>query len=171
VLLPARISRPREKTRLIARRQFGSSARKLRHKTRTCQAQLKLFTSSQIVVMSKPSQPGVSADVSTPNPEAERWLKAFRAFLHTAITAEGLDSGQERLAALPGPKMPDYCLALAELPENTLALELARPVLAMLGQIETVWGAGRRGKGNDRMIRKPRPGGSAFRNSLISPWP
>jgi hypothetical protein len=59
----------------------------------------------------------------------------FRAHLHTVITAE--QYGQTaRLRALPGAKTEDYCLSLAKLPDNTLAGELAAPVLAIIRQID-----------------------------------
>lgn len=59
----------------------------------------------------------------------------FRAYLHTVITAE--QYGQTaKLAALPGSKTPNYCLSLAKLPDNALAAELAKPVWAMLEQID-----------------------------------
>jgi len=58
----------------------------------------------------------------------------FRAYLQTVITAE--QYGQSaRLDALPGAKTVNYCRSLATLPDNTLAAELAKPVWAMLEQI------------------------------------
>jgi hypothetical protein len=63
-----------------------------------------------------------------------RLIRAFQAYLHVVITAE--QGGQRvRLDALPGPQMLDYCHRLAKLPGNTLAVELARPVQAILHQI------------------------------------
>jgi hypothetical protein len=70
-----------------------------------------------------------------PDKEQELLLKQFRAHLHLAITVK--QTGQDKqLEAMPGPKTRDYCRALAELPDNTLAAELARPVLAILNQID-----------------------------------
>lgn len=85
--------------------------------------------------MNKPAHP-----VSTPvgagaGPTQEQLIQGFRTFLHTVITAGQLGC-KEELAALPGPRMPDYCQVLADLPGNTLAGELACPVHAVLQQIE-----------------------------------
>jgi len=119
----------------VARRRDLASATK-----RTCQAKAEIFTCSNSILMSKPSPSGTGANATKPDPESERWVKAFRAFLHTAITAEGLGNARERLATLPGPQMPDFCIALAKLPDNTLASELVRPVYAVLRQIEETVG-------------------------------
>jgi hypothetical protein len=62
-------------------------------------------------------------------------LKQFRAYLHLAITA-GQIAHEKQLKALPGPNMVSYCMELAKLPGNTLAGELAKPVWAVLKQIE-----------------------------------
>ena len=67
--------------------------------------------------------------------EREILLKQFRAYLHLAITAK--QTGQDKaLEALPGPNTSSYCRVLAELPDNTLASELAKPVQAILDQID-----------------------------------
>ena len=67
--------------------------------------------------------------------QREALLKEFRAYLHLVITAK--QTGQDKqLAAMPGPNMVTYCPALAELPDNALAGELAKPVLAILKQID-----------------------------------
>ena len=64
-------------------------------------------------------------------------LKQFRAYLHLAITAKQTDQGK-KLEAIPGPNTLTYCLELAELTDNTLARELAWPVVAVLDQISHV---------------------------------
>lgn len=62
-------------------------------------------------------------------------MRAFRAHLHTVITAEQF--GQiARLSALPGARTANYCAWLSELDDNTVARELAAPVRAILKQIE-----------------------------------
>jgi len=64
-------------------------------------------------------------------------IKAFRAYLQTVITAEQF--GQKaRLSALPGPKTINYCESLSKLPDNTLAVELATPVWAVIEQMDRV---------------------------------
>jgi hypothetical protein len=69
------------------------------------------------------------------DPERDALLKEFRAYLHLVITAK--QTGQEeQLAALPGPNLISYCRALAGMPDNTLAGELAGPVLALFKQID-----------------------------------
>ncbi len=80
---------------------------------------------------SQPSEP------SEPDKEREILLKQFRAYLHLAITAKQTGKDKE-LEAMPGPNMMTYCRALAELPEYTLARELATSVLAVLDQISHV---------------------------------
>jgi hypothetical protein len=65
----------------------------------------------------------------------EGLINEFRAFLQTAITAEQLGQSA-RLARLPGAKTVDYCRSLAKLPDNILAAELAKPVWAILHQID-----------------------------------
>lgn len=69
--------------------------------------------------------------------DREILLKQFRAYLHLVITA-GQTVHTKELQVLPGPKMRDYCQMLAKLPDNTLAHELATPLLAILGQINAV---------------------------------
>jgi hypothetical protein len=74
-------------------------------------------------------------------PEADQkrdaLLKQFRAHLHLVITAR--QTGQaKQLAAMPGPDLMSYCLPLAELPDHTLASELAAPVTAILDQISKI---------------------------------
>ena len=64
-------------------------------------------------------------------------IESFRAYLHTVITAEQFGQSA-RLPALPGSKTGNYCAALAKLPDNTLAAELAKPVWAILAQIDKV---------------------------------
>jgi hypothetical protein len=59
----------------------------------------------------------------------------FRAFLQTAITAEQFGQ-RSNFAAIPGAKAANYCVSLAELPDNALARELAAPVWAILREIE-----------------------------------
>jgi hypothetical protein len=77
----------------------------------------------------QPSEP------SEADKEREILLKQFRAYLHLAITAK--QTGQDKeLEALPGPNASTYCRVLAELPDNTLASELAGPVCAILKQID-----------------------------------
>ena len=67
---------------------------------------------------------------------AQRHLvESFRAYLQTVITAEQFGQSA-RLPALPGAKTADYCAALAKLAYNTLADELAKPVWAMLREID-----------------------------------
>jgi hypothetical protein len=71
------------------------------------------------------------------NKKRNDWLQHFRAHLHLAITAK--QTGQtKKLDDLPGPRTQDYCRELAKLPDNTLALELATPVTAILDQISSV---------------------------------
>jgi len=67
--------------------------------------------------------------------DREVLLKHFRAHLHLAITARQTGQDQE-LKAMPGPRIQDYCRALAKLPDNTLAGELWHPVRAILEQID-----------------------------------
>jgi len=64
-------------------------------------------------------------------------LRQFRAYLHLAITARQCGRDTE-FAALPGPKALTYCLALAKVPEDVLAIEVSQPVRALLYQIEQV---------------------------------
>ena len=79
-------------------------------------------------------QPSNSSEAAK---EREILLKQFRAYLHLAITAK--QTGQEKqLEAMPGPNLLTYCEALAKLPDNTLAGELAAPVMAMLNQLADV---------------------------------
>jgi hypothetical protein len=78
---------------------------------------------------SQPSEP------SEPDKEREILLKQFRAYLHLAITARQTGKDKE-LEAMPGPQIQDYCRVLAELPDNTLAGELAKPVCTVLKQID-----------------------------------
>ncbi len=74
---------------------------------------------------------------SAADQEREILLKQFRAYLHLAITAE--QTGQaKQLEALPGPNLMSYCLALAELPDNGLAHELAAPLIGILRQISEI---------------------------------
>ena len=78
---------------------------------------------------SQPSEP------SETDKEREILLKQFRAYLHLAITAK--QTGQEKqLETMPGPNTLTYCEALAKLPDNLLAGELATPVCAILKQID-----------------------------------
>ncbi len=77
-------------------------------------------------------QPSESSEADK---EREILLKQFRAYLHLAITAK--QTGQDKeLEALPGPNTPAYCRVLAELPDNSLAGELAKPVRAIVEQID-----------------------------------
>lgn len=69
--------------------------------------------------------------------DREALLKQFRAYLHLVITARQTGKDKE-LAAMDGPNMLTYCRALAELPDNTLAGELSRPVAAVLNQLADV---------------------------------
>ena len=79
----------------------------------------------------QPSEP------SEPDKEHDALLKQFRAYLHLAITAK--QTGQDKqLEAMPGPDMMTYCRALAELPDNTLAGELADSVSAIFDQMNKV---------------------------------
>ncbi|HEX5219818.1 MAG TPA: hypothetical protein VFZ59_09645 [Verrucomicrobiae bacterium] len=57
----------------------------------------------------------------------EDLVKEFRAYLHLAITAGQMGQSQQ-LKTLPGPWIGDYCRALAKLPGNKLAGELAGSV-------------------------------------------
>jgi len=69
--------------------------------------------------------------------ERDALLKQFRAYLHLAITAH--QTGQaKQLKTVPGPNLMAYCRALAELPDNTLARELAAPVTAILQEISKI---------------------------------
>jgi hypothetical protein len=78
------------------------------------------------------SQP---SETSEADKEREILLKQFRAYLHLAITAK--QTGQDKeLEAMPGPQIQDYCRVLADLPDNRLASELAKPVCAILKQID-----------------------------------
>lgn len=71
--------------------------------------------------------------------EREALLKEFRAYLHLVITAH--QTGQaKKLEAMDGPNLMTYCRALAEWPDNTLASELAVPIMAILQQIEKITG-------------------------------
>jgi hypothetical protein len=82
-----------------------------------------------------------SPENTAANPPApvapEDLVKEFRAYLHLVITAGQLGRGKQ-LASLPGSQMLAYCRALAELPGNTLAQELAGPFRAILEQISGV---------------------------------
>ena len=60
-------------------------------------------------------------------PEQQTLLKDFRAYLHLVMTA-GQTGQKAKLAGLPGPKLDGYCLAMAKLPDNQLAKELAKAV-------------------------------------------
>ncbi len=61
-------------------------------------------------------------------------LKQFRAYLHLAITAS--QTGQtKQFKAMPGPNMMTYCRLLADMPEWTLAREIASSVDAVIEQI------------------------------------
>ena len=78
-----------------------------------------------------------NASPSETDKKRDALLKQFRAHLHLAITAK--QTGQDKqLEAMPGPRMQDYCMELAELPDNTLAIELAAPVTAILNQINNL---------------------------------
>jgi hypothetical protein len=65
----------------------------------------------------------------------QRLVDAFRAYLHTVITAHQYGK-QANLQAMPGPKTRDYCAALAKLPGNSLAAELAAPINALINEID-----------------------------------
>jgi len=79
----------------------------------------------------QPSEP------SEADKEREILLKQFRAYLHLVITAH--QTGQaKQLEALPGPNFMSYCRVLAEMPDNTLASELAAPITAILLQINKI---------------------------------
>jgi len=86
--------------------------------------------------MKPPSEPGSSGS-SSRNKDRDDLLKQFRAYLHLVITAQQTGHTKE-LKALSGPNMAVYCRELAQLPDNTLAVELSRPVIAVLNQISDV---------------------------------
>jgi hypothetical protein len=80
------------------------------------------------------SSPTTSSETDKAN---EALLKQFRAYLHLAITAH--QTGQDKeLEAMSGPNMIAYCRMLVELPDNTLARELAAPITAILQQINEI---------------------------------
>jgi hypothetical protein len=80
---------------------------------------------------SQPSEP------SEPDKERDDLLKQFRACLHLAITAKQTRQDKE-FNAMPGPDTMMYCMKLANRPDNTLAVELADSVLAILAQMRNV---------------------------------
>jgi hypothetical protein len=61
-------------------------------------------------------------------------LNSFRAYLQVVVTA-GQFSKTAKLSTLPGSKTANYCLSLAKSEDNSLARELAAPVLAILHEI------------------------------------
>jgi len=77
------------------------------------------------------------AEPSETDKERDALLKEFRAYLHLVITA-GQTTRLKELAALPGPRMRDYCHLLAKWPGNILAGELSAPVVAVLDQLKAV---------------------------------
>jgi len=74
------------------------------------------------------------SDPSKNKESHQNLIDSFRAYLQTVITAEQFEQ-TARLSALPGSKTPNYCVSLAKLPDNILAVELAKPVWAILQQI------------------------------------
>lgn len=74
-------------------------------------------------------------------------VKEFRAYLHLVIAARQMNR-TKKLEALPGSRMAAYCRALAEMPGNTLAGELASPLRAILEQV------GRVARGNQAILAK-----------------
>ncbi|MGD1090140.1 MAG: hypothetical protein ABR955_15655 [Verrucomicrobiota bacterium] len=80
------------------------------------------------------SPPSPPSDEDKENKKRDDLVKQFRAYLHLVITAK--QNGQDKnLEAWDGPRMQDYCRALTQLPENTLAWELSRPLVAIIDQI------------------------------------
>jgi hypothetical protein len=74
------------------------------------------------------------SDSSDDKLNQEALIRQFRAHLHLAITAR--QTGQSKqFKELPGPHTETYCRALANLPDNTLAGELAAPIMAILNEI------------------------------------
>lgn len=83
-----------------------------------------------------------------PTPVApEALVKELRAYLHLVTTA-GQVGGKKALQALPGSRMAVYCRALAEMPDNMLAGELAAPIRAILEQVNRV------ARGNQAILAK-----------------
>ncbi len=92
-------------------------------------------------------EPSKNPGSNSPAPANDDLIKEFRAYLHLVITARQMGRTKQ-LEALPGPGMAAYCRVIAELPDNTLAGELASPLRAILEQIERV------ARGNQAILSK-----------------